>query len=200
VSFTDARSERIELRGYPLDLLPLHDMTAGVYRAVRLDTVDNVVAEMDRVTVAGRTPGPMRVFRARRPVRGWHALVGSARPARSRLLRRPHEASEIRRRCNRRTDPQREIAGSVLPVLCAALAQRCVLPLPGVAVPLPRALESTLRARRVRRSPVKRQRSGRRRPDNLRSCSRSASASRSSQSRLTRARFALPSNSEIRRT
>lgn len=42
--------QSIELRGYPLDLLPLHDMTAGMY-AVRIDTVDNVVAEMDRVTV-----------------------------------------------------------------------------------------------------------------------------------------------------
>ena len=44
--------QSIELRGYPLDLLPLHDMTTSVYRAVWLDTVDDVVSEVDGMTIA----------------------------------------------------------------------------------------------------------------------------------------------------
>jgi hypothetical protein len=34
------------------DILPAYDMATRVYRAVSLDTVDDVVSEMDGVTVA----------------------------------------------------------------------------------------------------------------------------------------------------
>ena len=45
-----------ELWGNAFDFLPLHDMAAGVYNAVRLDTVDDVVSEMDGVTIADILP------------------------------------------------------------------------------------------------------------------------------------------------
>ena len=118
-----------------------------------LDTVDDVVAEMDSVSVADVLPARCaHPAHQGQPADG--VPQGSARPARSRLHRRPRGASEIRQRCNSHVDPQREIAGSVLPGLGVELPQRCAPPLRGVAAPLSRALESMLRARRVRRSRV----------------------------------------------
>lgn len=41
-----------ELRNDALDFFPLHDMTTGVYCAIRLDAVNDIMPEMDGVTVA----------------------------------------------------------------------------------------------------------------------------------------------------
>lgn len=40
--------------GDALDFVPCNDVAPGVYRAVRLDTVDGVVSEMDGVTIADK--------------------------------------------------------------------------------------------------------------------------------------------------